>query len=111
MKALFVPFGASLAHTSRCLAVAAAWRDQGHTAIFAIGTEQVEMVQNAGFETHSLPEVPGKVLRAARDLRWLTREYIAQNCSVEQRLMAKVRPYVVVLDFRFTTALSAHLAG
>lgn len=111
MKALFVPFGASLAHVGRCLAVAEAWRSQGHIAIFAVGAEQVEMLQTAGFETHLLPEVPGKVLRAARDLRWMTHEYVAQNVRNEQRVLADVRPDVVVYDFRFTTTLSAHLAG
>ena len=111
MKALFVPFGPSLAHVSRCLAVAEAWCAQGHTAVFAVGTERVEMVQNAGFETHSLPEVSGKVLRTARGFRWVTREYVAQNMRDEQRILADVQPNVVAFDFRFTTALSAHLAG
>jgi UDP:flavonoid glycosyltransferase YjiC (YdhE family) len=111
MKALFVPFGPSLAHVSRCLTIAEAWCTQGHTAIFAVGTERVEMVQNAGYETHPLPEVPGDVFRADQGFRWLTREYVEQNITGEQDILANAQPDVVVLDFRFTTALSAHLAG
>ena len=59
MSSLFVPFAPSLAHVSRCLAVAEAWCTQGHTAMFAVGTERVKMVKKAGFEAHPLPEVPG----------------------------------------------------
>lgn len=40
--ALFVPFASSLAHVSRCLAVAEAWRDWGHRAIFAVAPERIE---------------------------------------------------------------------
>ena len=47
MKALFVPFASSLAHVSRCLAVAEAWRAKGHTAIFAVGPEQADLVCGA----------------------------------------------------------------
>jgi hypothetical protein len=39
VKALFVPFAPSLAHVSRFLAVADAWRLRGHTAKFAIGED------------------------------------------------------------------------
>lgn len=111
MKALFVPFGPSLAHVSRCLAIAEAWSTQGHTAVFAVGSERVEMVQSAGFETRSLPEVPGEVFRADQGLRWLTRRYVEQNVKRERTILADVQPDVVVFDFRFTSALSAHLAG
>ncbi|MBN2005502.1 MAG: hypothetical protein JXA21_19240 [Anaerolineae bacterium] len=111
MKALFVPFGASLAHVSRCLAVAEAWREQGHTALFAVGAEQTKWVQSIGFETYAVPEVPGKVLHADRTLGWVTREYIHRNVQDERRILTDVQPDVVVFDFRFTTALSARLAG
>jgi UDP:flavonoid glycosyltransferase YjiC (YdhE family) len=40
--ALFVPFAPSLAHVSRCLAVAKAWRERGHRAVFAVGPERIE---------------------------------------------------------------------
>jgi UDP:flavonoid glycosyltransferase YjiC (YdhE family) len=111
VKALFVPFAPSLAHVSRCLAVAEAWRAGGHAAAFAVGTERTAMVQAAGFETHPLPEVPGAVFRTDQGLRWLTSEYFAQNLEAERTILAEVKPDVVVFDFRFTTAASAHLAG
>jgi UDP:flavonoid glycosyltransferase YjiC (YdhE family) len=111
MKALFVPFAPSLAHVSRCLAVAEAWRAQGYTAMFAVGTERVQMVKKAGFVAHPLPEVPGEVFRTGQGFRWLNRKYIEQNMASEQRILAEMQPAVVVFDFRFTTALSAHLAG
>jgi UDP:flavonoid glycosyltransferase YjiC (YdhE family) len=111
MRALFVPFAPSLAHVSRCLAVAEAWCTQGHTAMFAVGTERVQMVKNAGFDAFPLPEVPGEVFRTDRGFRWLTRKYIEQNIKNEQRILAEKQPDAVVFDFRFTTALSAHLTG
>jgi hypothetical protein len=111
MRVLFVPSAPSLAHVSRCLAVAEAWCAQGHTAIFAVGTERVQMVKKAGFETHPLPEIPGEVFRTDRGFRWLTRKYIKQNIKNEQSILAEKQPDAVVFDFRFTTALSAHLAG
>lgn len=110
MKAILVPFAPSLAHVSRCLAVAETWRARGHTAIFAVGTERTAMVQDAGFETHPVPEVSGTAFRTDRGFRWLTREYFTQNLKAEQAILADAEPDVVVFDFRFTTALSAHLA-
>lgn len=111
MKALFVPFAPSLAHVSRCLAVADAWRLRGHTAIFAIGEERREMVRDAGFEARPLPEVPGNVFRSDRGWHWLTASYFDQNIKAERSILAGERPDVVVFDFRFTTAISAHLAN
>jgi MGT family glycosyltransferase len=111
MKSLFVPFAPSLAHVSRCLAVAEAWRSRGHDAIFAIGEERAEMVRQAGFETRSVPEVPGRIFRTDRGWRWLTAAYFSQNVTAEQSILAETKPDVVVFDFRFTTATSARLAG
>lgn len=111
MKAIFVPFAPSLAHVSRCLAIAETWRARGHIAIFAVGAERTAMVQDAGFETHPVPEVSGAVFRADRGFRWLTREYFTQNLKAEQVILADAEPDVVVFDFRFTTALSARLTG
>jgi UDP:flavonoid glycosyltransferase YjiC (YdhE family) len=111
MKALFVPFAPSLAHVSRCLAVAEAWRAKGHVAVFAVGPERTEMVQTAGFEAHPVPEVPGAIFRTDRGFQWLTREHFIQNLVVEQGILADVNPDVVVFDFRFTTGMSARLAG
>jgi UDP:flavonoid glycosyltransferase YjiC (YdhE family) len=111
VKALFVPFAPSLAHVSRCLAVADAWRAKGHTATFAVGAERIGMVRDAGYETHPLPEVSGRVFRTDRGFRWLTGEYFSQNLDRERTILADVRPDVVVFDFCFTAVLSARLAG
>jgi len=110
MHALFVPFAPSLAHVSRCLALAEAWQANGHTAIFAIGSEQAATVRNAGFETRPVPEVPGLVFRTDQGFRWLTHEYFAQNIQAEQTILAEVKPDLVVFDFRFTTSSSTRLA-
>jgi len=110
MKALFVPFAPSLAHVSRCLAVAEAWRARGHTALFAVGPERRDMVERAGFEARSLPEVPAAVFRRSR-FGWLNRHYVAQNLDAERAILESARPDVVVFDFRFTSALSARLAS
>jgi MGT family glycosyltransferase len=111
MKSLFVPFAPSLAHVSRCLAVAEAWRSRGHDAVFAIGDERAELVCQAGFETRSLPEVPGQTFRADRGWRWLTADYFSQNVAAERSILAETKPDVVIFDFRFTTATAARLAG
>jgi UDP:flavonoid glycosyltransferase YjiC (YdhE family) len=111
MKGLFVPFAPSLAHVSRCLAVAEACRARGHTAVFAVGPERVPMVQEAGFEVHPVPEVSGAVFRTDRGFRWLTAGYFSQNLDAEHAILADVEPDVVVLDFRFTTAVAARLYG
>jgi UDP-N-acetylglucosamine--N-acetylmuramyl-(pentapeptide) pyrophosphoryl-undecaprenol N-acetylglucosamine transferase len=109
MRALFVPFAPSLAHVTRCLAVAEAWRERGHTAVFALGLERSELVRNAGFEIRPVPEVAGTEFRT-RGFRWLTREYFVQNLRAEQAILAEVKPDIVVYDFRFTTTTAARLA-
>jgi UDP:flavonoid glycosyltransferase YjiC (YdhE family) len=110
MHALFIPFAPSWAHVSRCLALAEAWRANGHTATFAIGPEQLATAQNAGFETRPVPEVSGAVFRTDRGFRWLSREYFGQNLQTEQSILADAKPDLVVFDFRFTTSSSARLA-
>jgi UDP:flavonoid glycosyltransferase YjiC (YdhE family) len=110
MKALFIPFAPSLAHVSRCLAVAEVWRARGHTALFAVGAERNELVRAAGFETRLLPEVSGQVFRTT-GLEWMTAQYFSDNLSAEREILAEVAPDVVVSGFRFTTALAARLAG
>lgn len=111
MKALFVPFAPSLAHVSRCLAVAEAWRARGHAVVLAVGPERTAMVRDAGFETHPLPEVPGDVFRTDQGFGWLTADYFAQNLDAERAVLSSVEPDVVVFDFRFTAAAAARLAG
>jgi UDP:flavonoid glycosyltransferase YjiC (YdhE family) len=111
MKALFVPFAPSLAHMSRCLAVAEAWRARGHTAVFAAGPERTAMVQAAGFDLHPVPEVPGAVFRSDRGFRWLTAAYFRQNIEAERAILSNVQPDVVIFDFRFTTTASTRLSG
>lgn len=111
MKALFVPFAPSLAHVSRCLAVAEAWHTQGHEANFAVGRERVDMVRQAGFEAQAVPEVDGAVFRTDRGFRWLTPEYFQSNLDAERELVDRFRPDVVLFDFRFSTASSARLAS
>jgi UDP:flavonoid glycosyltransferase YjiC (YdhE family) len=110
-EALFVPFAPSLAHVSRCLAVAEAWRARGHRAVFAVGQERMAMVQDAGFEAHALPEVTGHVFRSDRGLRWLTAVYVQQNLETEEAILVDIEPDVVVFDFRFTSALAARRNG
>lgn len=111
MKALFVPFAPSLAHVSRCLAVAEAWRALGHEAVFAIGSERSAMVQDAAFATRPVPEVPGAVFCTDRGFRWLSARYLAENLQAEQAILFGLKPDLVVFDFRFTAASSARLAG
>jgi len=110
LKALFVPFAPSLAHVSRCLAVAEAWRARGHSALFAVGPEKESLVRAAGFDTRPLPEVSAETFRTA-GLQWMSREYFADNLAAETTILAEAAPDVVVSDFRFTTSLSARLAG
>lgn len=110
MRALFVPFAPSLAHVSRCLAVAEAWRANKHAAVFALGRERVDLVRSAGFETRILPEVSSAAFRTW-GFRWLTPEYFLENMKAEQEILAEVAPDVVVHDFRFTTTASARLAA
>lgn len=111
MKALFVPFAPSFAHMSRCLAIAEAWREQGHVAVFAVGCERITMILDAGFDAYPLPELPGAVFRTAKGFRWLTQDYIKQNLAADQGIIAGAAPDIVVFDFRFTTPLAAKKAG
>ena len=111
MRALFVPFAPSLAHVSRCLAVAEAWRGRGHTAVFAVGGERIAMVNNAGFDAWPVPEVPGAVFRTDRGLKWFSSTYFSENLEAERTIMTEVDPDVAVYDFRFTTPVAARLTA
>jgi UDP:flavonoid glycosyltransferase YjiC (YdhE family) len=68
-------------------------------------------VQQAGFETHSLPEISSYDFRNDRGFKWLTEEYFSRNLDAENKIIDKINPDAVVFDFRFTTALSARIKG
>jgi UDP:flavonoid glycosyltransferase YjiC (YdhE family) len=111
MKALFVPFAPSLAHVTRCLSVAEAWRDAGHEAVFAVGSERTKFISENGYEVHEVPEIPKQVFLSDRGFRWLTKEYLSANIEKELSIIRAVKPDAVVYDFRFSTGISSHMAG
>lgn len=111
MRILFIPFAPSLAHVSRCLAVAKVMAAHGHDCLFAIGDESRQLVQQARFRTHSLPEVSSLAFRNDRGFRWLTEEYFLRNMDAEKKIIDETDPDTIVFDFRFTTALSARIKG
>lgn len=111
MKVLLLPFAPSLAHVSRCLALAELLRQSNHEPVFGLGAEKAGMVQRAGFEAHALPEVSGETFRQDVGFRFLSHQYLADNLDAESALLQRLRPELVVSDFRFTAPISARRAG
>jgi UDP-N-acetylglucosamine--N-acetylmuramyl-(pentapeptide) pyrophosphoryl-undecaprenol N-acetylglucosamine transferase len=111
LRILLIPFAPSLAHVSRCLAVAEACQVRGHRICFGVGAERIPLVESAGFNASPLPEVSGSAFRSDRGWNWLNPAYVEQNLKAEAALIADFQPEAVIFDFRFTSAAAARLAG
>lgn len=112
MKVLLIPFAPSFGHVSRCLAIAEALRNSGHQAVFAIGTEKLALIQKAGFEAYPVPDITATTFRSDRGgFDWLSPTYFSDNLSAEKLILSHLKPDLVVLDFRFTAAVTARHMG
>ncbi len=116
MKILAFPYGYSVAHTSRLLEIAKVLREKGHEIIFAGSGNCLKLASDIGFEVRELADVPiERVVEALRttnfSLLYGNAKEMEHYINEELRLYQAIKPDVILVDDRRTSAASAEIAG
>lgn len=110
---LAVPDGNALAHTTRTVQVASELRKLGYRVQFATDGKYVPLIRAAGFacEPH-LTLDPKSVLNICREGRtnYYTEEFLHRCVEADCALFDRVKPDLVLSDFRFSVSTSAEVA-
>jgi len=113
-KILVLPDGNWLAHTSRPLEIAKLLRQIGHEIIFAGDGHYLELARKIGFPTFSLLTVdPDQSLVVSRKGRvnYYNYEFTKVCVDEELKILEKIKPDLVLADWRLSISTSCELAG
>jgi UDP:flavonoid glycosyltransferase YjiC (YdhE family) len=113
-RILVIPDGNWLAHTTRPLEIARALAAAGDEVIFAGAGQYMRLPRELGFEIHDLHTIdPAVVLARSRSGRvyFYDERDIAACVAAELDLYDRVRPDLVLGDFRLTAGTSCELAS
>jgi MGT family glycosyltransferase len=113
MQILAMPDGNWLSHVSRVLEIAKALREMGHRVLFAAEGSYTKLPRAAGFEVQPVQTLdPQRALKCSRSGRanWLTSELLTEHVEEERRLFDRLRPDLVLGDFRLSLSTSCELA-
>ncbi len=112
-KILFIGEGVSLAHVGRPLVLAEWARLAGYRTVLACGETYSNLAQGTGIETLPLFTIPRKRFfdRLHRGRFFYNTEELAEYVDAECELIQRVKPDLVVGDFRLSLPLSANLMG
>jgi UDP:flavonoid glycosyltransferase YjiC (YdhE family) len=113
MQILAMPDGNWLSHVSRVLEIAKALRQMGHLVRFAAEGSYTKLPREAGFEVQPVKTLdPQRALMCSRTGRanWLTYELLREHVEEEHRLFDRLRPDLVLGDFRLSLSTSCELA-
>lgn len=110
---LAIPEGVSLAHVLRPLAVAKELRRQGYEIVFACGGPHRDFIRAEGFRVEEIAtREPGPFYARMRRARVaFDADTVARYVRAEIRLLHRVRPVLVIGDFRNTLRISTELLG
>ena len=113
-KILIMPDGNWLSHTSRPLAVAKILRQIGHNVVFAGEGNYMELPRKNGFQIIPIvtndPEHGLVVSRSGR-VNYYNYEFMNKCVREEMELFEKVKPDLVLTDWRISASTSCELMG
>lgn len=112
-KILVMPDGNWLSHTSRPFEISKQLKFLGHQVVFAGEGEYMKLPRNYGFEVIPVKTIdPDHVLRCSRSGRvnWFNYDLICEGVESDLELFNKVKPDMVLTDFRLTAKISCELA-
>lgn len=109
---LALPDANILAHTSRSLQIGRALRELGYDVQFASDGKYMSLIRQAGFLCHPhLTLDPERLLEICRKGRtnFFTPDFLARCVEADCELFARVKPDLVLSDFRFSVSTSAEI--
>jgi UDP:flavonoid glycosyltransferase YjiC (YdhE family) len=107
-----MPDGNFLSHTSRVLEVALQLRSLGHDVTFAASGEYTRLATDKAFEVEPVDTLdPEHTLACSRSGRvnWWDLPQLQQHVEADREIFRKLRPDLVLGDFRLSLATSAEL--
>jgi UDP:flavonoid glycosyltransferase YjiC (YdhE family) len=112
-RILFVGESVCLAHVGRPALLARWAREAGHDVAFACGPAFAGAAREEGLDPIPLQTIDLKILyrRLDEGRFFYARENLDAYVEAERALLARVKPDLVVGDFRLTLSVSAALAG
>ncbi len=113
-KILVMPDGNWLAHTSRPLEVAKLLRNFGHDIVFAGEGNYMELPRKNGFQTFPITTFdPIHSLAISRSGRvnYYNYDFTKECVAKELKLFEKIKPDLVLADWRNSISTSCELAG
>jgi len=113
-KILVMPDGNWLSHVSRPFEIAKVLREMGHDVLFASDGHYMKLPREAGFEVFPIKTIsPDRVLACSRSGRanWYSYSLLKECVEEDLRLFNKLRPDLVLGDFRLSLSTSCELAN
>ena len=115
MKILFFAEAVSFAHIGRPLVLARWAHENGVEVHFASSPEGLQKTQadSFGFATHPIYTIDGNLFyaRANHGKFFYQKNELKKYVEEEKTLILKIKPDLIVSDFRLTTAISSELTG
>ena len=115
MKILFFAEAVSFAHIGRPLVLARWAHENGVEVHFASSPEGLQKTNanSFGFATHSIYTIEGSLFydRANHGKIFYQKNELKKYVEEERALILKIKPDLIVSDFRLTTAISSELTG
>lgn len=109
-----MPDGNWLSHTSRPFEIAKVLRQMGHEVIFACEGSYVRLPEENGIQVFPIKTIdPDRVLACSRSGRanWFDYDLIKECVREELKLFEKIKPDIVLTDFRLPLSTSCELAN
>ena len=112
-KILVMSDGNWLAHTSRPYEISKQLRNLGYEVIFASDGKYMQLPRESGFEVIPIISLdPEHALRCERSGRvnYYRYEFIKESVEADLSLLNRIKPDLVLTDFRLPTKISCELA-
>ncbi|MFH1023179.1 MAG: glycosyl transferase family 1, partial [Planctomycetota bacterium] len=112
-RILFVGEAVSVSHVARPVVLAKWAKSAGYDVIFACGKAYSRVARTEGLNPEEIVTISPELFykRLSRGQFFYTEAELNQYIEAERALIARIKPDLVVGDFRLTLAISTRLAG
>ncbi len=112
MRLLLLPGNNSLSHVAKCLALRECFRERGHAITLAVSGQRSPFLRLLDVPHEVVPDIQEADLGAAPSIAWFKDPGRFRRCvEAELELIRSLAPDRILGVFRFTSGVSARIAG